>query len=123
MAKSQSINAKESLQETESMARVSLSKRNAIVLEIKDAEERKHGLFQEIAESRKSLDSSRNQASVFVQESIQAQASLQEAELNLQAITEKSNLRSQELKALEEKKLKLSQEILTIEAKKKSLNN
>ena len=120
--KTESISAKESLQETESKARVSLSKRNAIVLEIKDAEERKQGLFKEIAESRKSLDSSRNQASVFVQESIQAQASLQEAELNLQAITEKSNLRSQELKALEEKKLKLSQEILTIEAKKKSLN-
>ena len=121
--KTESINAKESLQETESKARVSLSKRNAIVLEIKDAEERRQGLFQEIAESRKSLDSSRNQASVFVQESIQAQASLQEAELNLQAITEKSNLRSQELETLEEKKLKLSQEILTLEAKKKSLNN
>ena len=120
--KTESISAKESLQETESKARVSLSKRNAIVLEIKDAEERKQGLFKEIAESRKSLDSSRNQASVFVQESIQAQASLQEAELNLQAITEKSNLTSQELGTLEEKKLKLSQEILTIEAKKKSLN-
>jgi len=120
--KTESINAKENLQETESKARVSLSKRNAIVLEIKEVEERKLGLFQEITESRKSLDSSRNQASVFVQESIKAQESLQEAELNLQAITEKSNLRSQELKALEEKKLKLSQEILTIEAKKKSLN-
>ena len=120
--KTESISAKESLQETESKARVSLSKRNAIVLEIKDAEERKQGLFKEIAESRKSLDSSRNQASVFVQESIQAQASLQEAELNLQAITEKSNLTSQELGTLEEKKLKLSQEILTLEAKKKSLN-
>ena len=80
-------------------------------------------ILEEIAESRKTLVSARNQVSVFEQESLKSQESLREVDATTQKLILQSRSLAEEIKKLQDDKVKLSREISDLEIKQKNINN
>jgi chromosome segregation ATPase len=102
---------------------ISTSKNNSLAKQIKDSEVRKTKILEEIAESRKTLVSARNQVSLFEQEFIKSQESLREVDATTQKLIIRSRSLTEEIKILQSEKVKLSREISDLEIKQKNINN